>query len=67
MNTLNNVDKKVEAEATKALSANPIHTLRVYNVVDCHKTLLKTPNFKDATFKKKAKEIFPDSTYFNSV
>lgn len=64
MNTLNNVDKNVEKAATKALSDNPVESLRVFEAVKCHQTLVKTANFKDATFKKTAKEIFPHSTYF---
>ena len=56
-----------EQEAVKALNDNPMHTLKVFAVVDCHKSLLKTPGFKDSAFKTKAKELFPYSTYFESI
>ena len=56
-----------EQEATKALGDNPTNTLKVFAVVDCHKSLLKTPGFKDNAFKAKAKELFPHSTYFESL
>ena len=67
LNTLQKTDKNCEANATKALNINPIHTLRVFEVEKCHRTLLKTANFKDNTFKAKAKELFPHSVYFKSV
>ena len=61
------IDKNFEEEATQALVDTPIFALRVFEAVKCHKTLLKTPNFKDTTFKAKAKELFPHSTYFSSA
>jgi len=53
------------AEAETALSANPTGTLSVWQVIKTHKTLVKA-GVSDATFKARAKEMFPLATYFNA-
>lgn len=53
------------ADQLKSSSQIDLSKLRVWDAVSLHKTLKKIPGFADASFKKKAKEMFPHSTYFS--
>ena len=56
-----------EQVAIEALAQTPQNRLNIKTLVSVHQTLKKVKGFKDESFKQKAKELFPLSTYFASA